>query len=245
MQASERVALLTGSARRLGAHVARHLHGRGLRLVLHYRKASQEASALAAELEAARPGSTALVAADLLDPATPQRLVRAAHEAFGRLDFVINNASSFYPTPFREAGPDAWQDLMTTNLQAPFFLIQAAASVLAEHRGAVVNLVDINAERPLPGYPIYSIAKAGLVMLTKSLARELAPDVRVNAIAPGAILWAEGTPETAKERAIARIPLKRRGEPEDIARAVAFLLLDAPYITGQVLTVDGGRSVVA
>ncbi|HUW97334.1 MAG TPA: pteridine reductase [Acidiferrobacter sp.] len=245
MQVRERVVLLTGGACRLGAVVARHLHERGLSLVLHYRSSVEDAERLKAELETVRPHTVALVQADILAQDAPALLVDRAIQSFGRLDMLVNNASSFYETPIGSASEQDWVDLIGTNLRAPFFLSQQAAPHLASAHGAIVNIVDIHAERPLKGYPIYSIAKAGLVMLTKSLARELAPDVRVNAVAPGAILWPEvGVSDGEKQEVLARIPRGQTGTPEDIAGAVTFLLLDAPYITGHVLAVDGGRSVV-
>ena len=245
MQGSERVVLVTGGARRLGAAIVRHLHARGLSVVLHYRASADDARALAAELEAARPGSAVLAQADMLAPDTPRHLVDCALTRFGRLDMLVNNASSFYETPLDAATAAQWDDLIGTNLRAPFFLSQCAAPHLAARQGAIVNVVDIYAGRPLKDYPIYSIAKAGLAMLTQSLARELAPAVRVNGVAPGAILWPEaGGGEAERARVLAQIPLHRTGSPEDIARTVAFLLLDAPYVTGQIVAVDGGRSTV-
>ncbi|MHB1565741.1 MAG: pteridine reductase [Acidiferrobacter sp.] len=245
MQVEERVVLVTGGARRVGAAIVRALHARGLAIVLHHRSAGAEAQALKAELEAQRPHSVALAPADLLAPAAPATLVATALAAFGRLDMIVNNASSFYPTPMPTATTRDWDDLIGTNLKAPFFVIQAARPALVRRGGAVVNIVDIHAERPLKGYPVYSIAKAGLVMLTKALARELAPTVRVNAIAPGTILWPEhGVDDHQKREILARIPQRQSGDPTDIAGACAFLLLDASYVTGQVLAVDGGRSIV-
>lgn len=245
MQGEQRVVLVTGGARRVGAAIVRALHGRGLAVVLHHRDAGPEARALKAELETQRPHSVVLAQADLLTAAAAATVVAAAMAAFGRLDMIVNNASSFYPTPLATATSGDWDDLIGTNVKAPFFLIQAAGAALAARGGAIVNIVDIHADRPLKGYPIYSIAKAGLVMLTKSLARELAPAVRVNAIAPGTILWPQhGVDDHQKREILARIPQRRSGDPADIAAACAFLLLDAPYVTGQVLAVDGGRSVV-
>ena len=246
MQGSfEPVVLVTGGARRLGAAIVRHLHARGLSVVVHYRSSADEARRLKAELEALRPGTVALASADILAPDAPRILVEAALERFGRLDMLVNNASTFYETPFDTASYAQWDDLMGTNLRTPFFLCQAAAPHLAAHAGAIVNMIDIHARRPLKDFPIYSVAKAGLAMLTQSLARELAPRVRVNGVAPGAILWPEaGADEAERARVLARIPLHRTGVPEDIARAVTFLLLDAPYVTGQILAVDGGRSTM-
>lgn len=237
--------LLTGGARRVGAHVCRRLHEAGMNVALHYRRSEQEACALVAELNRRRPDSARAFQADLLRLDDIERLAREAAAAFGGLDALVNNASSFYPTPVGRATEAHWDDLVGSNLKAPFFLAQAAAPHLARARGAIVNIVDIHAERPLKSYPIYSAAKAGLVALTKSLARELGPEVRVNAIAPGTILWPEhALDDTVKREILARTPLKREGAPEDIARAVLFLVRDATYVTGQVLAVDGGRSVV-
>ncbi len=246
MQGSfEPVVLVTGGARRLGAAIVRHLHARGLSVVVHYRSSADEARRLKAELEALRPGTVALASADILAPDAPRILVEAALEHFGRLDMLVNNASTFYETPLDTASYAQWDDLMGTNLRTPFFLCQAAAPHLVAHAGAIVNLIDVHAQRPLKDFPIYSVAKAGLAMLTQSLARELAPHVRVNGVAPGAILWPEaGADEAERARVLARIPLHRTGAPEDIARAVTFLLLDAPYVTGQILAVDGGRSTM-
>jgi pteridine reductase len=246
MQGSfEPVVLVTGGARRLGAAIVRHLHARGLSVVVHYRSSVDEARRLKAELEALRPGTVALASVDILAPDAPRILVEAALERFGRLDMLVNNASTFYETPVDTASYAQWDDLMGTNLRAPFFLCQAAAPHLAAHSGAIVNLIDVHAQRPLKDFPIYSVAKAGLAMLTQSLARELAPRVRVNGVAPGAILWPEaGADEAERAQVLARIPLHRTGAPEDIARAVTFLLLDAPYVTGQILAVDGGRSTM-
>ena len=238
------VALVTGAARRIGAAIVRALHGAGHDVVLHYRRSREPAEALAGELEAGRAGSTLLVDAELLDEAAPTRLVEATLERFGRLDALVNNASTFYPTPVGSVTAAQWEDLMGTNLRAPFFIAQAAAPALGERGGGIVNLVDIHGTRPLAGHPVYSAAKAGLIMLTQSLAKELAPAVRVNGVAPGAILWAEheSDPDTQAD-ILARTALGRLGRPEDIAGAVLYLLRDAPYVTGQVLAVDGGRTL--
>ncbi len=243
-----KTALITGGARRVGAAVCRMLHAQGMNLVIHYRSSKDDAHTLQAELQARRPGSVALVKGDLRHRPALDEIVAAAVAAFGRLDALVNNASSFYPTPVGEASEEQWDDLVGTNLKAPFFLAQAAAAHLKKTRGCIVNLADIHGDRPIRHYPIYSAAKAGLIMLTKSLARELAPEVRVNAIAPGTILWPEGEAELSaaqKQELLARIPLKRAGSPEDIAGTVLFLIRDAEYINGQVIAVCGGRSVVA
>jgi pteridine reductase len=238
-----RTALVTGGATRVGAAIGRTLHAAGAHLVIHYRRSASHAQELQAELEAARPDSVTLAQADLLDTSALPELIAQAVAPTGRLDMLINNASSFYPTPVGEATPEHWDDLMGTNAQAPFFLAQAAAPHLQAHQGCIINLVDIHAERPHKRHPIYSMAKAANAMLVKSLARELAPDVRVNGVAPGAILWPENFFEDEDRLAVlARIPLGRPGTPQDIADTVYFLVR-AEYMTGQILAVDGGRSV--
>jgi pteridine reductase len=238
--------LITGAARRVGAAIARRLHESGARVVVHCNRSREPAEALAAELNGRRASSCAVVQCDLLVLDRLERLVEDAARAFGRLDAVVNNASSFYPTPFGRTEPKQWEDLMGTNLRAPFFLAQAAAARLREARGAIVNIIDIHAERPLASYPVYSIAKAGLAGLTRALALELAPEVRVNGVAPGAILWPEGGEHFApqeRSRITAQTPLARTGSPDDIAGAVKYLLFEAPFVTGQVLAVDGGRGI--
>ncbi|CUA84049.1 NAD(P)-dependent dehydrogenase, short-chain alcohol dehydrogenase family [Gulbenkiania indica] len=246
-QEDDRVVLVTGAARRVGAGIARHLHARGARLVLHYRGSAHEAAALADALNTERPGSVRLVQADLLDTAALPELVEAAVGAFGRLDGLVNNASSFHPTEVGTIDETAWHDLIGSNLKAPLFLAQAAAPHLAATDGAIVGIIDIHAERPMRRHVVYNLAKAGHAQLVRTLALELAPRVRVNGVSPGVNLWPEDeTSFDAAERAgiESSIPLGRTGVPEDIARAVAFLLFDASYVTGQVLAVDGGRSLV-
>jgi len=244
MPRSPPVALLTGAARRIGAAIARHLHARGYALALHCRHSRAKAEALARELDAIRPGSTLVVQADLVDVERLPGLVAATVERFGRLNALVNNASSFYPTPLDEATPTQWEELFASNARAPFFLARAAAPYLKASGGAIVNLADLYAETPLHGHSIYSISKAALVMATRALALELAPEVRVNAIAPGAILWPEHRHEIERERRlIASTPLARMGRAEEIAEAVHWLLTGASYTTGQVLRVDGGRSL--
>lgn len=241
---SGKVALITGAAHRVGAVIARTLHDRGMDVVIHYRNSRPAAEQLQSELQAKRPDSVQLIRGDLLNNAALPALIHDAFHWRGRLDALINNASGFYPTPVGDVSEAQWEDLLGSNLKAPFFLAQAAAAYLRRNQGNIINIVDIHAERPLKNYPVYSIAKAGLVMLTKSLARELAPEIRVNAVAPGAILWPEhDASEETRQRILARTALKRQGDPRDVARAVAFLLGDAEYMTGQVLTVDGGRSL--
>ncbi len=238
--------LVTGAARRIGAAIARALHGAGARVALHCHRSRVEAESLAAELNAIRAGSCALVQGDLLDVAGLPRIVEEAASAFGRLDALVNNASSFHATPFGSIGAEAWDDLIGTNLRAPLFLAQAAAPRLRESRGAIVNVVDIHAERPLKNFVVYSIAKAGLAGLTRSLALELGPEVRVNGVSPGAILWPDGGAHfdaSERGRIAAQTPLGRIGSPEDVAGAVKYLLFDAPFVTGQILAVDGGRGI--
>jgi pteridine reductase len=238
------VVLVTGAARRVGACIARELHGAGARLALHCRQSVDAAETLAQALNGLRADSAAVFQADLLDIEAPARLVSAVCARFGQLDALVNNASSFYPTPVGRTDLAAWDDLMGSNLRAPYFLMQAAAAALARSRGAVVNIVDIHAERPLPGYPVYSAAKAGLMGLTRAMAIELAPAVRVNGVAPGAVMWPEDAqfPDAERAAIVDHTLLKRAGRPEDIAGAVRFLLFEAPYVTGQILAVDGGRS---
>jgi pteridine reductase len=237
-----RVAIVTGAARRIGAAIAEALHDRGLDIVVHYRGSADAAGELVGRLNAERADSALSVQADLLDPGAPDRILARALEAYGRLDVLVNNASAFFPTPVGEATAAHFEELFASNLRAPFFLSQASAPHLARRGGAIVNLVDIHALVPMQRHALYCQAKAGLVMQTRALARELAPAVRVNGVAPGAILWPENeeSPEAAPA-ILDRIPLGHQGRPEDIAGAVTFLALDAPYITGQILAVDGGR----
>lgn len=239
-----KVALVTGAARRIGAAIARRLHAAGANVVIHYRGAEAEAAKLEAELNAARAGSALKLKAELLAPIAPRALVGGAVDRFGQLDLLVNNASTFYPTALGEIEPTHWDDLVGSNLKAPLFLAQEAAPQLAKTQGSIVNVVDIHAERPLPGYAVYSIAKAGLAALTRSLALELAPAVRVNGVAPGAIAWPEDGQFDPAERSriVATTPLARIGMPEDVAQAVQFLAC-APFVTGQILAVDGGRSL--
>ncbi|TJZ71701.1 pteridine reductase [Chitiniphilus eburneus] len=242
----DKVALVTGGAQRVGAGIVRYLHARGWRVLIHYRGSESAALALAAELNARRAGSAAVCQLDLLHCARLPELVAAALTAFGRLDAVINNASAFFATPVGQFTEAAWDALIGSNLKAPLFLAQAAAPALAETGGSIVSIADIHVDRPCPGLALYSVAKAGLVAMTRGLARELAPRVRVNAVAPGANLWPDSEAvftRAERERIEASIPLGRTGTPEDLAQAILFLL-EAPYLTGVVLPVDGGRSVV-
>jgi pteridine reductase len=238
--------LVTGAARRIGAAIARRLHAAGANLVLHYHRSRDDAERLCAELNGARAASCATVQHDLVDVDGLAGLVERAAACFGRLDGLVNNASSFYATRLGSITAREWDDLMGSNLRAPLFLAQAAAPWLARAHGAIVNIVDIHAERPLKDFVVYSIAKSGLAGLTRSLALELAPDVRVNGVAPGSILWPDDGahfPPAEQQRIVGQTPLARVGGPDDIAGAVKYLLLDAPFVTGQILAVDGGRAI--
>ena len=241
---ADQVVLVTGAGRRVGAAIARRLHASGASLVLHYRRSATAAAALAADLNQQRPGSVVCVAADLREVDALPDLVETARQAFGGLDALINNASSFFPTPLGQISLADWDDLVGSNFRAPLFLAQAAAPLLAARRGAIVNITDIHAERPLAGYPLYCAAKGALLTLTRALAIEMAPAVRVNAVAPGPIAWPEDAQfaPSAQQAIIDHTLLKREGRPEDIAAAVHYLLSDAGYVTGQVINVDGGRS---
>ena len=238
------MALVSGAARRIGAAVARALHRRGFRVALHYRGSGDEAHALAGALERERPGSAAAFGGDLLESGAPERLVSEAVSRFGTLDVLVNNASSFYPTPIGAATEAEWDDLIGTNLKAPFFLTQAAAGFLRAQRGSVVNLADTHGRNPIADHSVYCSAKAGLIMLTRALALDLAPEVRVNAVAPGIALWSGGGDDVqARVRAVGAVPMRRIGSAEEVADAVTWLALDASYTTGEVLAVDGGRGV--
>ncbi len=241
---SSRVALVTGSAKRIGAEVVRKLHTEGLRVILHYNGSQSAAQAIADELNALRKDSVATIQFNLLDIDQLESFAKQIINIWGRLDILVNNASTFYPTPIQEINLNQWNDLIGVNLQAPLFLSKTLAPVLTEHKGCIVNIVDIHSERPLKGYTIYCIAKAGIGMLTKSLARELAPDVRVNGVSPGAIMWPEVEDyEPVHQEIIERTALKREGDPKDIADTVWFLANSANYITGQIIAVDGGRTL--
>jgi pteridine reductase len=242
---SGKVVLVTGGAKRVGAAIVRRLHREGASVMLHYRGSEREASALRSELNAARANSVALVQADLLDLAGLAEIVRNAINRFERIDALVNNASAFFPTPVGEITQATWESLIGANLRAPLFLSQAAAPHLKKTNGAIVNITDIHADRPLKNYVIYSIAKAGLAGLTRSLARELGPEVRVNGVAPGPIAWPEdgSFDEVTRQRVISNTILRRTGEPDDVARAVYYLIAEAPYVTGQIIAVDGGRSI--
>ncbi len=238
-------ALVTGGARRVGAEIVRALHDAGARVVIHCHRSASEANALAAELNARRENSAVCLSENLLNVARLGPLVQTATEVFGGLDLLVNNASTFYPTPVGEITEAHWDDLLGSNLRAPLFLSQAAAPALRTTRGLIINIVDIHGARPLKRYLTYSVAKAGLVMLTRGLARELGPEIRVNGVAPGPVMWPDGNEAdlALQEKIIDATVLKRLGSPQDIARAVRFFATEAPYVTGQILAVDGGRSI--
>jgi pteridine reductase len=239
-----RVALITGGAKRLGNAIAHALHQEGTQLVIHYRSSKSGADALVDELNALRPRSAVAIGCDLLDTKALPSLVERTLAHFGRLDILVNNASSFYPTPIGSITEQHWDDLLGSNLKAPLFLAQAAVPALRATQGLILNMVDIHAQRPLPSHTVYSIAKAGLATLTKSLARELGPEIRVNGIAPGPVLWPEQQMSAElQQEIINKTALKRQGSPQDIARAALYFAKDAPYVTGQILAVDGGRSI--
>ncbi|UUA74805.1 pteridine reductase [Cellvibrio sp. QJXJ] len=251
MPDTPKIALVTGAAKRIGAEIARHLHAAHFNLVIHYHHSATEALALADELNNLRENSAIALKADLNNQDQLTALAQQASSKWQGIHLLVNNASSFYPTPFDKANGDDWDDLIGSNLKAPYFLAQALAAQLTTAAGSIINIADIYADKPLRNHSIYSIAKAGNLMLTKSLAQELAPRVRVNGIAPGAILWPDGNhkkkedtlSDEDKEKVLCKIPLQQRGQAQDIAKAILFLVNDAPYVTGQILTVDGGRSL--
>ena len=220
------------------------LHARDCDVVIHCHSSEQEARALANRLNMVRSDSAHVVVTDLVPPNGAERLAQSVLEMRGYLDIVVNNASRFYPTPIGSVTQQQWDELFGSNLRSPFFLAQALAQPLRDSGGSVINIIDIHADRPMRRHPVYCLAKAGLAMMTRSLARELGPDIRVNGVSPGAILWPEDEPsEAVQEHILERVVMKRLGDPDDIAGAVAFLALDAPYVTGQILAVDGGRSL--
>ena len=237
-------ALITGAGKRIGACIARTLHAAGAGIAIHYRGSEEPAEQLAKELNSIRADSALTVKADLCDTANLGNFINDIIEQTGRLDILINNASSFYPTPLGTITEQQWTDLIGTNLKAPLFLSQAAEPHLRNSSGVIINIVDIHSARPLRHHAVYGPAKAGLAMLTRSLARDLAPAIRVNGVSPGAILWPEDNmPDSVKENIIGQVPMKRAGNPEDIARCVLYLVRDADYVTGQIIAVDGGRSI--
>jgi pteridine reductase len=239
-----KVVLVTGAARRIGAAIVTRLHENGARVAIHYRGSAAEAEELAGRLNADRANSAAAFQADLLNTDGLAPLIESVVDWGGRLDGLVNNASTFYPTPVGSITEEHWTDLMGSNLKAPLFLSQAATPHLRASQGAIINLVDIHAQRPLRNHPVYGPAKAGLAMLTRALAKDLAPDIRVNGVSPGAILWPEeGMSESAQQTILRQVPLERPGDPADIAGCVLYLMRDATYVTGQIVAVDGGRSI--
>jgi len=238
------VALITGAARRIGASIARTLHAQGADVAIHYRESGDAANEVAADLNAIRADSAETFVADLTDLASINTLVADVCAWRSRLNILVNNASSFYPTPVGEITEDQWDELIGTNLKAPLFLSQAALPALREARGVIINIVDVHSQRPLRNHTVYGSAKAGLAMLTRSLAKDLAPEVRVNGVSPGAILWPEnGMSSATKDAILEQVPLGRPGTPDDVANAVLFLAKDADYVTGQIIAIDGGRSI--
>jgi pteridine reductase len=236
--------LITGGAKRIGARIARTLHAEEMNLVIHFNTSSDAANELCSELNSIRNDSAIAIGSNLTNQTEVESLITKVIETTGKLDVLINNASTFYPMPIEDITLDDWDNLMGTNLKAPFFLCKHAAPHIKESKGCIINMVDIHASKPLKNHPIYGSAKSGLVMLTRSLAKDLAPEVRVNGIAPGMILWPENEPsEEIKQKVIDQIPLKRSGEPNDIAQTVLFLIAHADYITGQIIAVDGGRGI--
>ena len=241
---ANKVVLVTGAARRIGAAIVTRLHANGACVAIHFRGSADDAGALADRLNAERENSAKTFRADLLDTAALPRLIDDVVAWGGRLDGLVNNASTFYPTPVGEITEAHWDDLVGSNFKAPLFLIQAAAGELQRTRGGIVNIVDIHAQRPLRDHPVYGPAKAALAMLTRSLAKDLAPEIRVNGVSPGAILWPEdGMSDAVKQTILRQVPLERPGDPDDIAGCVLYLLRDAAYVTGQIVAVDGGRSI--
>ena len=240
-----RWALVTGAAKRIGAVIANTLHDAGANVAIHYHRSAAEAEQLAGELNQRRPSSAFTVSADVRDTAALERMAKEVLSRTGRLDILVNNASNFYPTPLGSVTEENWHDLVGSNLKAPLFLSQAVLPALRTARGVIINIVDVHAQRPLRDHPVYGAAKAGLAMLTRSLAKDLGPHIRVNGVSPGAILWPDddGMSDQLRAAIIRQTALKRSGEPRDIAAAVLFLVRDAPYVTGQIIAVDGGRSV--
>jgi len=238
-----RTVLITGAAHRIGAAIARDLHAHGMDVIIHYNTSTAPARALADELNAARDGSAFLIQADLTGTADYDAIIAAACACTGSLHVLVNNASQFYPTPIGATSRGQWRDIMESNLQAPFFLSQACVPHLRRTGGCIINLADIYGSIPLRDYSVYSAAKAGLIMLTRALARELAPEIRVNAVSPGSVLWPEGMSEEARAAVLKQVSLGRSGSPQDVANGVRFLIEDAAYMTGQVLNIDGGRTL--
>lgn len=244
MNNKDSVVLITGAAKRIGASIARALHARGYRIIIHYCHSQTDAQQLIDELNQQRPQSVHIIQGDLSDATQAQAMGQQALAIWNRIDVLINNASSFYPTSLESTTEQDWDQLLGSNLKGPFFLTQTLSPALKKQLGCVINLVDIHAEKPLKDHPVYCIAKAGVAMMTKSLAKELAPEIRVNGISPGAILWPEPEPSAAaKDKLLSKVPLQKIGESNDIVQTAIFLIEQAPYISGQIIAVDGGRSL--
>ncbi|MDX1810569.1 MAG: pteridine reductase [Gammaproteobacteria bacterium] len=239
----DKVILVSGAAHRVGKQIARTLHESGAKIIIHYRRSQQAAEQLSQELNTQRANSAQIVCADLDQQTAYESLIAESHACFGQLDALINNASEFFPTEIGTVTPENWDSLFNSNLKAPFFLAQAALPHLRKTSGNIINIVDIHADRPMKGYPVYCMAKAGLAMMTKALAKELGPDIRVNGVAPGAVMWPDDMPEDVQNEILARTALKKPGSALDIAKTVRFILQDAPYMTGQIIAIDGGRSL--
>ena len=239
----DKTVLITGAAKRIGAALAKHLHQEGMNVIVHYHRSAKEANELVRELNKIRHDSAITIQADLSHKEYYQAIIETAEQFKGNLDVLINNASAFYPTPVADLTNEDWHDIIDVNLKAPLFLSKLAAPLLRNSKGCIINLTDIHALRPLAQHSIYSISKSGLTTLTESLAKELAPSIRVNAIAPGAILWPEEIDEEGKKSILNQIPMRKIGDTEQIAKAVSFLIKDADYITGQIINIDGGRSL--
>jgi pteridine reductase len=239
-----KTALITGGAKRIGAATSRLLHQAGYNVIIHCRLSQQTANELAEELNTLRADSAKVIQGDLNIESVYDQLIDQAYQCWNRLDVLVNNASSFYPTPIGSITPDDWNNLINSNMKAPLFLAQAAAPYLKQTQGNIINMIDVHGQRPMKDHPVYCAAKSGLAMITMSLAKDLGPDIRVNGVAPGAILWPDNDmPEHTKKLILERTSLKRPGEPLDIARTILFLAKDADYITGQIIAVDGGRSL--
>lgn len=237
-------ALVTGSSKRIGAATVRMLHQADYNVIIHCRSSRQAADELAKDLNDQRANSASIIQGDLNDEKIYNKLIEQAYQCWERLDVLVNNASSFFPTPVGSITMDHWDNLVNSNMKAPLFLSQAAAPYLKQTNGCIINMIDVHGQRPMKEHPVYCAAKAGLAMLTMSLAKELGPDIRVNGVAPGAILWPENDmPEATKNIILERTSLKRPGKPSDIAKTILFLVKEADYITGQIIAVDGGRSI--
>ena len=245
MNKKKQIAIVTGGAKRIGASISRRLHKANIDLIIHYKTSEKEAISLRDELNKQRKNSASLIKADLLDPKSYSKIINETIKIYGQLNFLINNASTYYPTNINQIDQLNWDNLIGSNLKAPLFLCKEAAPFLKKNNGSIINITDAHITKPKENYIIYSIAKAGLTNLTKSLAQELGPEIRVNAVAPGPVLWPENSNEfnnSYRKKVISQTMLKKVGEPDDVAKAVEFLLLNSNFITSHILNVDGGRS---